>query len=531
MTLGSALASSVLLWAALPPLDLWPLAWVAPIGWLWLIRRGELAGEHPYRLIWLAGFCFWFAALHWLRLPHWATSFGWVAVSIYLAFYLPAFIALSRVAVHRLGVSVIVAAPVVWTGLELVRAYMVTGFRMASLGHTQYRWIELIQLSDVTGAYGVCFLVMFVAACLTRMLPCEERPRAFWPAGVATAAMACAIAYGSWRTGEIERREGPTIALVQGSIDTEIKNDPNEHQRVFHEYFSLSRRASAADDSVELIVWPETMFPYAHIVAGDDARPGADDEWTSEDLEFTRRNHRLLLSDTVRALQVPVLVGIDVHEYGPGTLERYNSALLVDREDRVAGRYDKHHRVLFGEYVPLANYFPFLYRLTPLAGGVEPGTNDEAFEVGGAKVAANICYESVLPHVIRRQVRRLADADAEPDVLVNLTNDGWFWGSSELDMHLACGVFRAIECRKPYLIAANTGISASIDSEGRIVERGPRRETDVLVARPMLDDRQSPYLRYGDWLAGASLAFCVAMAGVGGAAVYRERKRDARDDS
>ena len=79
-------------------------------------------------------------------------------------------------AVHRLRVPVILAAPIIWTGLELARAHLLTGMSMASLGHTQYRWIELIQLSDLTGAYGVSFVVMFVAACLARMLPCDDAP-------------------------------------------------------------------------------------------------------------------------------------------------------------------------------------------------------------------------------------------------------------------------------------------------------------------------------------------------------------------
>lgn len=176
-----ALASSLLLWAALPPLDFWPLAWIAPVGWLLLVRVSELPGRRPYRALWVAGFFFWMAALHWLRLPHWATSFGWIAVSIYLAFYIPAFVALSRVAVHRLRIPIVFAAPVVWTGLELVRAHLLTGFTMASLGHTQYRWIELIQISDLAGAYGVSFLVMMVAACVARMLPSDGRPATAWP--------------------------------------------------------------------------------------------------------------------------------------------------------------------------------------------------------------------------------------------------------------------------------------------------------------------------------------------------------------
>ena len=124
---------------------------------------------------------------HWLRLPHWATCFGWLAMSFYFAFYLPVFVGLSRVAVHRLRVPVIVAAPVVWTGLELARAHLLTGMTMASLGHSQYRWVQLIQVSDLAGAFGVSFLVMFVAACLGRMAPCDGKRWAFWPMAPATA--------------------------------------------------------------------------------------------------------------------------------------------------------------------------------------------------------------------------------------------------------------------------------------------------------------------------------------------------------
>jgi len=98
---------------------------------------------------------------------------------------------------------------------------------------------------------------------------------------------------------------------------------------------------------------------------------------------------------------------------------------------------------------------------------------------------------------------------------VNLTNDGWFWGSSELDMHLACAVFRAVECRKPFLIAANTGFSAWIDASGQIVSQGPRREKGIVLADVALDSRNSPYVSYGDLPAGICLAGCIALAAAG----------------
>ena len=181
-----------------------------------------------------------------------------------------------------------------------------------------------------------------------------------------------------------------------------------------------------------------------------------------------------------------------------------------------SGQYHKQRLVPFGEYVPLADYLPWIGRvLESLCAAATPGETPKAFEIDGLRVAPNICFESVIPHVIRRQVNELARAGEEPDVLVNLTNDGWFWGSSELDMHLICGVFRAVECRKPFLIAANTGFSAWIDGNGRIVAQGPRRATGTILAEVAPDPRDSWYLRHGDWLAGLCLLGCLVCAVVG----------------
>lgn len=529
---GLGLASAALYWAALPPLDLWPVAWIAPVGWLLLIRRRELPGRRPYAALWLVGFLFWMAAIHWLRLPHWATSIGWVALSGYLAFYLPVFVGLTRVAVHRLRLPIMFAAPVVWTGLELARAHLLTGFSMASLGHTQYRWIELIQISDLVGGYGVCFVVMCVAACLTRIVPCEEQRPALWPLVPAAGLMAAVLAYGH---ANVASPPHPTasIALIQGSIDIELKNDPSQRDVIQEHYLELSREAVARYGQVDLIVWPETMFRETLIVFDDQAAlPQA---WREElpnlrhwsQAEFRRALRQAAdrtlsaLAALARQLDASLLIGLDTQAFSADGARFFNSAALVRRDGSLLGRYDKMHRVLFGEYVPFADYFPWLQRFTPLPISLAPGAGPASFPVAGLRIAPNICYETVLAHVIRRQVRELADRGEEPDVLINLTNDGWFWGSSELDMHLVCGVFRAVECRKPLLIAANTGFSAWIDSDGRIVERGPRRETGTILARVAAEHRSSLYLTYGDWFAGSCLAGCLILAAMAVAARWR----------
>ena len=190
--------------------------------------------------------------------------------------------------------------------------------------------------------------------------------------------------------------------------------------------------------------------------------------------------------------------------FGPEGEHCFNSAAYVARDGRLLGRYDKMHLVMFGEYVPFAEYFPWLQRLTPLPISVTAGERPAAFELGSVRIAPNICYESVLSHVIRRQVNALTAEGKEPDILVNLTNDGWFWGSSELDMHLACGVFRAVECRKPFLIAANTGFSAWIDGDGRIRSKA-RDGPSVIIAEPRLDRTAA----VGIWPTATGLPACV----------------------
>lgn len=150
-----SLLAAGLFWAALPPVNFWPLAWLAPIPWLLLAQGGPLPGRHPYRQIWLGGFVFWLATIYWLTLPHPATAIGWIALSFYLALYWPAFVALLRVAMHRYGASLLVAAPVIYLGLHLLQDRFLTGFMMTGLGHSQYRWTTLVQIADLAGVGGV----------------------------------------------------------------------------------------------------------------------------------------------------------------------------------------------------------------------------------------------------------------------------------------------------------------------------------------------------------------------------------------
>ncbi len=374
-TLVLALAGMVLFWAALPPLELAPLAWLAPVPWVLLIRRPKLSGRRPYRALWLASFVFYLATFYWVTFPHPATSIGWLALSAYLAVYFPGFVGLSRVAVHRLRVSPILAAPVVWTGLELLRGHLFTGFGMAALAHTQYRWPWVLQIADLFGGYGVSFVIVMVGAALACLIPVETKTGdqarwRLWPLVPGAAVLVAVLGYGYFRLHQQTTKPGPMIALIQGSIDIDMKHNPNEARTIFDQYYGLSRKAVWEHPDLDLIVWPETMFRDSWLVFDPKFQPPADSEWSVAEVEKASRQ---AVAGTVGSLGVPFLLGIDSVHYAPGGIQRYNTALFTDDEGKPTGRYDKCHLVPFGEYVWLADWFPWLYRLTPLPFGSTPG--------------------------------------------------------------------------------------------------------------------------------------------------------------
>jgi apolipoprotein N-acyltransferase len=401
---------------------------------------------------------------------------------------------------------------------------------LALLGHTQEAWIALIQISDLFGAYGVGFVVMLVAACLARAMPASGDHWTWRPLALVTVVLAGVLAYGYWRIeGQPAAADGSRsvrVALIQGSIDTQFDQDtgpdePTELERSFIEYLRLTDQATSQDQNLDLIMWPETMFTEESPVVTYDPNCRPSPSWDLSPQQFreglaARRAAFQQKAEWIAGhTRTPMLVGTGALHYQDQSVQRFNSAILIDPAGAVLGRYDKVHRVMFGEYVPLGNWFPWLYRLTPMGNGLTPGGGPVSMEVGPLRMSPSICFENTVPHLIRRQVARLTAQGHPPDILVTLTNDGWFWGSSLLDLHLACGRFRAVEMRRPVLIAANTGFSASIDGSGRIQAKGPRRDRRVVTVRVQPDGRRSVYLMWGDWAAGLCLALCVVSAAVG----------------
>lgn len=538
--LGLSLASGLLVWAALPPLNLWWLAWIAPLGYILLVRMAFPPGRHPYAGIYVASVLCWILTMQGIRLAHWANYLGLVALALYLGVYVPLFVAVSRVMHHRWRLPLVISAPVAWGGMEVVRGYGPLGFSMALLGHTQVEQPVLIQVSDLFGPYTVGFAIMLVAAALAELMVRRERTVPKWRLAIVVLVPVAMWGYGRYRLAQVPPAQGARplrVALIQGSIDTEFDNDPDRPRRQYEQYNNLTHRALARFDQLDLIMWPETMFPLREVLHEGSDTPSRGSRWEKQ-VSGQQRDFNQLLEITARQLEredgeehqedagesPKWALGTATWEFSDGQPHRYNTALLVDSQGDILGRYYKMHPVIFGEYVPFGDLVPALYRLFPLPNGLTPGRRAVAWNVNGWRLSPSICFESTMPHLIRRHVVELTRRGRPPDVLINLTNDGWFWGSSILDMHLNCAIFQAIQLRRPVLVAANTGFSAWIDGNGIVRAKGPRRATGVCLAEVVPDGRSSGYMRWGD-LPAAACALVCAIAAAWGAWAQRRSPR------
>ena len=605
--LAIAAVGSLLAWLAFPPVGWCWLAPIAPVAWLWPIVDSRPLERRGYAALWLGSCVFWLPYLHGLRLAHPALYLGWISLSLYLAVYLPLFVGLSRTAVHQLRVPLVVAAPVLWTGLELARAYMLTGFSGGMLGHALFAQPLLIQFADVAGAYGVTAGVVLGAACLLQIVRGAAGGRVDNAMGgggssgggggdggangsgrnvgavVVHAALLVAIvlatvAYGrmklanSTQAPDTSKAPGVRVGLVQESVDVVFEFNEERNRQTFEKYRRATLELCRREPGLDLVVWPESMFtenspefvidqPELRERAGraiaefeakvqrlarevNSVEPAKDAqdagkgtfERTANDAEGTndakdatgarsearRKTWLLVGSVTIDFTGAPA----DAFRADNGFQPReYNTALLISPEGQIAGRYHKTHLVMFGEYVPFSWLAPNLVRGLGLPVSLDEGPGPAGMTLSDVRFSPSICFESMVPQVIHRQMKSLGDRGEAPDVLVNLTNDGWFWGSSVLDMHFQSAVFRAIESRRPVLIAANTGFSAWVDRDGRILARSPRRSATTLVAEVGRNDEKSIYQFWGDLPAKLCFMAGAVCAVVG--LVHRRRHKPA----
>jgi len=484
---------------AFPRIDWWLFAWVwlAPALGCALVRapRSALADG------WLTGTVFYVVLLRWLDYTFRAYSdFPWplewlpiVALAAYCGLYTGAVTAgVSWIATRLGGGPALAMTPVLWVAGEWTRGHLMGGFPWGLLGYSQHRVLPVIQIAEVSGVYGVSFLVVAVNAAIAALFGLGWR-RATVGVVATIALLAGSIGFGAYALARehaaASDRGRPSIpvAVIQPSIEQSLKWNPAHEAEVLAIHENLTLEAGALHPS--LIVWPETAAAI-----------------------FLRADRALLLrlvalSDAAGA---PLLVGsVDRDEAARGKF--LNSAFLLTGQG-IRAKYDKIHLVPFGEYVPLGWLIGFVRSWAEFISDFAAGRVETIFPLRGAPFGTVICYEVIFPELFRTFVAGGAS------FMVNITNDAWFGRTSGPWQHLGMIPLRAVEHRVAIARAANTGISAFVEPSGRVSSLMPLFERGFLERPVVLRTRTTLYTRFGDWLSYACL---VLTAGVLGIALLR----------
>ncbi len=522
-----SIVSGVLLALAYPRADLGLLALVALVPFL-----RAIAGAPPRTALlrgYLCGSAFFAVLLYWI--PRVMVVYGdlpWIIACLilallvlYLATYVALFAWVTAASWRRVGPLSLIVAPITWVGLEILRGRLLTGFPWGLLGYSQYRDLPLLQAAAFGGIYAVSFLVLAANAGATLLLaPVPRRTRAAGLALLVLVALAAAggavVLRGGGSAPEGERLR---VAAIQGNVPQDTKWDPGAEGRIIMDLVRLTRQA--AEGGARLVVWPESASPFSFHRPVPRPEPAGGTGGTRA--AFAIEPHREyvdLVGGLARDLGVTLIVGSVDYEVRGGEVRALNGAFLVAPDGALGPSYDKVHLVPFGEYVPLRGLLFFVNRMVQGAiAGFAPGGRLEPLPTPLGPAATFICYEAILPEV----VRSIAGKGAV--LLVNITNDAWFGRSAAPRQHLAMAAVRAVETRRYLVRAANTGISAIVDPYGRILER-TRLETRAVLAGSVAARRDATlYNRAGDLFAWGCAILTVLQAAALRAASARRATR------
>ena len=505
----AAIASGVLLVLCFPGFDQGWLAWVALTPLLCAVffsqNDGRRHGLRKAALGYVAGMVFFVGTFFWLSTTLAALyQNAWLyalaplvamVFSFYFAFWAWFTGALlvrddaARKFPRSLGnLGVAAASAAAWVGHEWVRERLFGGFGWNNIGVALHRDLPMIQIADLTGVPGISFLVVFcnlMAVIIVRRIIGEFGPlflkRIRWEFSFTMALIAGVFAYGV--RALLSKDAGESIPLrvvaVQPNIPQTDKFDDALEEKIFGELAKLTGLAALTEPAPQLVLWPEAATPSSM---------------------FANQANYDFVIEQAKRLDGALLIGTT--EFDPDTREDFNVAVLLTEQGEKQQLYRKMHLVPFGEYLPLRPIFqPLCGQMVPadFTAGREPTVlelPDPALRLGTL-----ICFEDTLGELTRRFVQGGAQ------VLVNITNDGWFGQSPAAEQHLANAVFRAIENRRPLIRCGNTGVTCAVDSRGRVDRWLPlfqqgfaARKVDIPIHGPT-----TFYTRRGDWFSHVAL--------------------------
>ncbi|MDX6574456.1 MAG: apolipoprotein N-acyltransferase [Blastocatellia bacterium] len=496
-------ASALLLILSFPDFELWPLAWVGLVPFL-MVAGQPLQIGRAFLLGWLWGLIFFYGTCWWLTYPmiHYAHISAWLAYPLLLlpiavvAVFPALFSLLLSRLVTRFGLTAAFAAPLLWVASEWIR-YAVTGQLWNALGYSQAFHPLLIQSARWGSVYAVSFLIVSANAALAYAL---LRPKA---KGLAlslallllTLLVIGAAGFEGRRAGETRPADHPPIVVaVQPNVPMESADDSRAMEQLLARHLELSgeglRDVPHDVSSTSLVIWPESPMNFSY---------SRDPHLRDVIANFARSNHTFVLLNSLE----PAADGGE-----------YNSAVMVNEEGRIVAQYDKIRLMPFGEYVPLPHWLPGASSVRGIVGDFTPGSSYTLMPLGAFRAGVFICIEAAHPSIAR------SFANESADVLINISNDGYLGPTPVMRQHLSNAVLRAVENARPLIRVTNNGITAYVESSGRVSDAtgvfAPTVRTWQVTARK----DSTFYTQHGDLFAYACALISLGLA----SASFRIRK-------
>lgn len=510
LRVGLALGAGALSVLALAPFFFWPIVFLTLPVLVWLIDeagRGLVPWKRAAVSAWLFGFGYFLAGLFWVGEAFLveADKFGWAMP--FAIVLLPAGLALfwaAAAGVARLfwveGVTRILVLAVAVSAAEWLRGHVLTGFPWNTFGYVLTAPDVLMQSAGLLGIYGLSLWAVIIFA--SPLVLAAERTGRLFVVGLLLAGLPLALlaGYGAARLSGPQPlvRDGLKVRLVQPAVPQKEKWKPENQGSIFRDHLAMSiagpkgvaQGKEAGLLGISHVVWPEAAMPFLPLEHPEVLAAIGD-----------------MLPEGVELLSGGLRRTVDKD----GTMRAFNSLMVFNDTGALSDRYDKTHLVPFGEYLPLAPVLERfgLQQLTRMRGGFSDGLEPRPLVAlhGLPKVGVLICYEAIFPGVGRSFV-------SQPELLITVTNDGWFGNTTGPRQHFHQARVRAVEEGMQLIRVANNGISGSVDGLGRVMGLMDLDERGVLDVDVLSSIEPPLYARFGDWIFLGNVILILVGAGV-----------------
>jgi len=375
-----------------------------------------------------------------------------------------------------------------WIVLEFARTYFLTGFPWNLIGYSQACFLPLIQIADITGIYGISFLIisfnmaLYVVFFNNKQFSIVSKLKFYDTKKFSIiffVTLICfVLIYGIVKLNKFNSSYGDeiTVGILQPNIDQYKKWDQIYRQEIIDE---LDKNIKYFKNKAEILVYPESVLPgYLQI----------------------EHDIKQLVMDNLQNANLHLIgaTGVNIENN-----EVYNSVFAIDKDGKILDVHNKNHLVIFGEYIPLRKFLSKFFGILNSLGDFSKGSYMTVFKYDKINIGSMICSENFFPNLTRQLIKK------DANLLTNHTNDAWFGNSAAPYQHFIMNVFRAVETRKNIVVCANTGVSAVINCAGKVTDKTNVFEQTNFIKTVFYNDYKSIYSKIGDLFVYLCLIFTI----------------------